>query len=70
VELQANTVATVLAQHLHASYRQLYVPDSVSQEVLASILAEDEGVRAVVDIVKHANILVHGIGRADVMAQT
>ena len=69
VELQANTVATVLAQHLHASYRQLYVPDSVSQEVLRSILAEDEGVRAVVDIVKHANILVHGIGRADVMAR-
>jgi central glycolytic genes regulator len=69
VELQANTVATVLAHHLHASYKQLYVPDSVSQDVLASILKEDESVRSVVDIVKHADILIHGIGRADVMAR-
>ena len=32
VELQANTIATVLAQRMGASYRQLYVPDSVSEE--------------------------------------
>lgn len=69
LELQANTIATVMAQHLKASYRQLYVPDSVSQEILNSILAEDAGIRAVVNIVKHADILVHGIGRADVMAR-
>ena len=69
LELQANTIATVMAQHLHASYRQLYVPDSVSQEILNSILAEDAGIREVVDIIKHADILIHGIGRADVMAK-
>lgn len=39
VELQANTIATVLAQRMGASYRQLYVPDSVSEEILNSILA-------------------------------
>lgn len=69
VELQANTVATVLAQKLGASYRQLYVPDSVSESILNSILEEDAGVRAVVDIVKRADILVHGVGRAEVMAR-
>mgnify|MGYP001515752866 CR=1 FL=1 len=69
LELQANTIATVMARHLRAAYRQLYVPDSVSQEILNSILAEDAGIRAVVDIIKHADILVHGIGRADVMAR-
>ena len=69
VEQQANTITTVLAQNLHASYRQLYVPDSVSQEVLNSIFSEDEGVRSVVEMIKHADILVHGIGRADVMAK-
>ena len=42
---------------------------TVSQEILNSILAEDAGIRAVVDIIKHADILVHGIGRADVMAR-
>jgi len=69
LELQANTIATVMARNLHASCRQLYVPDSVSQETLNSILAEDPGIRAVVDVIKHADILVYGIGRADVMAR-
>ncbi len=69
VELQANTIATVLAQKLGASYRQLYVPDSVSEDILNSILKEDIGVRAVVDIIKQADILVHGVGRASVMAR-
>ena len=69
VELQANTIATVLAQRMGASYRQLYVPDSVSEEILNSILAEDTGVKAVVDIIKQADILVHGVGQASVMAR-
>ena len=69
VELQANTIATVLAQRLGASYRQLYVPDSVSEEILNSILAEDIGVKSVVDIIKQADILVHGVGQASVMAR-
>lgn len=67
--LQANTIATVMAQHLKASYRQLYIPDSVSEEILNSILAEDAGIREVVDVIKNADILVHGIGRADIMAR-
>lgn len=69
VELQANTIATVLAQKLGAAYRQLYVPDSVSEDILNSILKEDVGVRSVVDIIKRADILVHGVGRAAVMAR-
>jgi len=69
VELQANTIATVLAQKLSAAYRQLYVPDCVSEDILNSILKEDIGVRSVVDIIKRADILVHGVGRASVMAR-
>lgn len=68
VEDQANTIAAVLARRLSASYKQLYVPDSVSEEILNSILAEDTSVKAVVEIIKQADILVHGMGRAEVMA--
>lgn len=68
VEDQANTIAAVLARRLRASYKQLYVPDSVSEEILNSILAEDTSVKAVVEIIKKADILVHGMGRAEVMA--
>ena len=35
----------------------------------ADILKEDVGVRSVVDIIKKADILVHGVGRASVMAR-
>ena len=69
VENQANTIATVLAGRLKAKYRQLYVPDSVSGEILNSILAEDPGVKAVVEIIKSADILVHGMGQARIMAE-
>lgn len=69
VELQANTIATVLAQRLGASYRQLYVPDGVSEDILNSILKEDVGVRSVVEVIKKADILVHGMGQASVMAR-
>lgn len=69
VDLQANTIATVLAQRLNATYRLLYVPDSVSSDIMNSILKEDVGVRSVVEIIKRADILVHGMGRASVMAK-
>ena len=69
IELQANTIATVLAGRLKAKYRQLYVPDSVSSDILNSILAEDAGVKSVVETIKNADILVHGMGQAEVMAK-
>ena len=69
MSLQANTIATVLAQKLGARYRQLYVSDSVSADVLNSILKDDVVVRSVVEVIKKADILVHGIGCANIMAR-
>lgn len=69
VEDQANTIASVLARKFGARYKQLYVPDGVSEEILNSILAEDTTVKSVVEIIRNADILVHGMGRADTMAR-
>ncbi|MCH3951167.1 MAG: HTH domain-containing protein [Acidaminococcus sp.] len=69
IELQANTIATVLARRLKAKYLQLYVPDSVSEDVLSQILDEDPTVSDVIDTIKGADILVHGMGQALVMAR-
>ena len=69
VEDQANTIASVLARKFGARYKQLYVPDGVSEEILNSILAEDTTVKSVVEIIRNADILVHGMGRADSMAR-
>ncbi len=69
MELQANTIATVLAGRLKTKYLQLYVPDSVSEDVLEKILEEDASVKQVVDTIKSADILIHGMGQALVMAK-
>ena len=69
MELQATTIATVLAGRLKTRYLQLYVPDSVSEDVLRKILEEDARVKQVVETIKSADILVHGMGQAQVMAE-
>ena len=69
IELQANTIATVLARRLKTKYLQLYVPDSVSESVLDRILEEDAGVKHVINTIKSADILIHGMGEAFVMAK-
>ncbi|HIU64126.1 MAG TPA: DNA-binding transcriptional regulator [Candidatus Avacidaminococcus intestinavium] len=69
VEDQANTIAAVLGRKFGAKYKQLYVPDGVSEDVLNSILAEDTTVKSVVEIIRQADVLVHGMGRADEMAK-
>ena len=62
-------IATVLARRLKTKYLQLYVPDSVSESVLDRILEEDAGVKHVINTIKSADILIHGMGEAFVMAK-
>lgn len=69
VEYQANTIAAVIAGKLGGRYRLLHIPDGVSEETLEAILAGDAHLRTVADAIRHANILVHGIGEAVEMAE-
>jgi len=64
VEIEPNTIAAELAKKLDAQYRLLYVPDNLSQETLESIMNEP-GIREILQIVRRANILLHGIGGAE-----
>lgn len=68
VAYQANTAAATLAARLGAHYRPLYVPDGLADEALDVIMRSDANVRFVVDTIKNAHVLLHGIGRAEVMA--
>lgn len=69
VEVQANTVASVMAAKLGAKYRMLHIPDGLSEETLEAILINDGNVRAVAEMIRRADILVHGIGQAREMAE-
>lgn len=67
VEYQANIIAAVMAAKLGGKYRLLHIPDSVSEEAL-EVLASEANISAVIDMIRHADILCHGIGTARDMA--
>lgn len=63
VEVQANTIAATIAKKLKGTYRLLHVPDNITEEAM-NLLLEDPHVRELTQIIKNADILVHGIGNA------
>ena len=67
VEFQANTITAVLSKKLNANYQFLNIPDDISTISLNALLKE-KGIKKVIDLVKSADILIYGIGRADIMA--
>jgi central glycolytic genes regulator len=68
VELQANTVAALMAQRIGGQYRLLHVPDELGEEAYQSLLQEPS-VKEIVSFVRNCRIVVHGIGDAMVMAR-
>jgi central glycolytic genes regulator len=68
VDYQANTIASELAKRTGARYRMLHVPDHLSEEAYQTIMQEPS-VREVVDMIRSARIVVHGIGDALTMAR-
>jgi len=67
VEKQANTVAAKMAKALGGNYRLLHVPDVLEEELLKPLLSSSY-LNEVIEIIKHADILLHGIGTAEEMA--
>ncbi|WP_042350711.1 sugar-binding transcriptional regulator [Bacillus massiliigorillae] len=65
---QANTIVSKMAEKMNASYRVLYVPDQISDESYATIMKEPS-IKEVTSLIKDADIIIHGIGEASVMAK-
>lgn len=68
VEKQANTIAALLAKTLGGSHRLLHVPDDLSEEALASVTSEPR-IREVLELVRRADVVLHGVGTAEEMAR-
>ncbi|MFC0211850.1 sugar-binding transcriptional regulator [Paenibacillus chartarius] len=68
VELQANTVASTMAKKIGGQYRLLHVPDHLSEEAYQSLMLET-GIVEIIQVIRSARIVVHGIGNAMVMAR-
>ncbi|GLX71297.1 sugar-binding transcriptional regulator [Paenibacillus glycanilyticus] len=68
LDYQANTIASTMAKRTGANYRMLHVPDHLGDEAYASMMQEPN-IRDIVEVVRRARIVVHGIGDAMVMAR-
>lgn len=68
VEFQANSVASAMAKKTGANYRLLHVPDQLGEEVYQTLL-HDGSIREILEFIRTARIVVHGIGEAMAMAR-
>lgn len=68
VETQSNSIAAKLAKKLGASYELLHIPDNIDRTTLEAVLKLSE-TKEVIQLISRMNILVFGIGRADIMAE-
>lgn len=67
VKNQANVICATMAENTGGSHRVLYVPDQVGREVYESLLKEP-AIKEILQLIKSANIVLHGIGDAITMA--
>jgi len=68
VDYQANTIASTMAKRTSCQYRLLHVPDHISAEAYESMMQEPT-IKEIVEVIRSARIVVHGIGDAKVMAR-
>ena len=68
VEIQANTIVAKIANKLGGNYQLLHIPDNLQQETMSRLI-DEPSIKQILDLAKQADILVHGIGTAEVMAK-
>lgn len=69
VETQANTIAAEIAQRLGGHHRLIHLPDSMNDTARQEMLRLPE-VAEVMALIQRADVILHGIGRAEVTMKT
>lgn len=65
---QANSISALMAEHTGGVHHFLHVPDEVSDD-LRSILLKEPSIYKVLNLIRSADIVLHGIGEALKMAE-
>lgn len=68
LETQANTIASEIAKRLGGHHRLMHLPDHLDEQALAEMKRLRE-VTETLDLLQRADVVLHGIGRADDMAE-
>ena len=67
LETQANTVACEIAKRLGGHHRMMHLPDRLDEQALAEMRKMRE-IDETLSLLERADVVLHGIGRADDMA--
>lgn len=67
VEYQANVIAATIAAKTGGQYHMIHIPDGLSEAALKLLLETETQTQEIVSMVKHAQVVLFGIGRADTM---
>ena len=67
VEIQANTIASKIAKKLGGKYKLLHIPDDITRKSL-EMITNEPSVKKTLDLLQQSNILIHGIGTAEMMS--
>ena len=67
MSMQANSIVAKMAEKTNSHHEVLYVPDEVSEEGYNALTSERR-VQNVLNKIQNANIVIHGVGQAKVMA--
>ena len=68
VETQASAVAAEIARRVGGHHRVMHLPDTLDAAALQEMMKLPE-VRETLELLQRTDLVVHGVGRADVMAQ-
>lgn len=68
LETQANTIAVEIAQKLGGHHRLMHLPDHCDEQALVELRKVSE-VTETLELLQRADVVLHGVGRADEMAQ-
>ncbi len=68
VETQANTLAAELARKLGGHHRLIHLPDHMDAAAMHEMRKLPE-IRETIELLQRADVILHGIGRADEMAK-
>ena len=68
VEIQANTIAAKIAKKLNGKYHLLHIHDNLKEEIISKLVNEPS-IKKVLNLVREADVLIHGIGIAETMAK-
>ena len=68
LETQANTIASEIAKRLGGHHRLMHLPDLLDEQVLTELRKLGD-VTETLDLLQRADVVLHGIGRADEMAE-